>query len=59
MMRVRAHFEIARELVDAQITLFPLGAMTTDAVFFQESVIRFRCEDSTGKGKASSERDGE
>jgi hypothetical protein len=30
--------------------------MTTAAVFFQESVIRFRSEASTGKGKASGER---
>jgi hypothetical protein len=59
MMRVRAHLEIARELVDPQVALLLLGAMATDAVFLQESVIRFRSEDSTGKGKASGESGGE
>ena len=55
MMRVRAQLEIARELVDAQVTLRLVGSVATDAMLAQESFKRFRPTNGTSQAKAGGE----
>ena len=55
MMRVRAQLEIAREVVDEQITLRLVGPVATDAMLSQEGFKRFRSTDGTHQGKAGGE----
>ena len=38
VVRVGAEFEIAGELVDAQVAFFLFGAVASDAVFFEEGL---------------------
>ena len=54
-MRVPAQLEIARELVDAQVTLRLVGSVATDAMLGQEGFKRFRSTGGTRQAKAGSE----
>ena len=49
MMRVRAQFEITRELIDAQIALLLFRSMAAEAMRFEKSVIRLCGVDDTGE----------
>ena len=55
MMGVGAEFEIARELIEAQVPLFLLGAVTADAVLLEEGFVWLRCADDTGQAQAKGE----
>ena len=55
MMGVDAEFEIARELIETEVPLFLLGAVTADAVLLDEGFVRLRCPDLTGQAQAKSE----
>ncbi len=59
VMGVCAQFEITRELVDPQISLLLLGAMTADAVFLQEGVKRLGSADGVWQASADDEEGGE
>ena len=50
-MGVGAQFEIARELVEAQVALFLLGAVTAGAMLLDEGFVRLRCADDTGQAQ--------
>ena len=56
MVAVQARLEIARELVDPDISLFLLQAMTADAVFLQKRFQRFGPADGAHRAQASSEQ---
>jgi hypothetical protein len=55
MMRVRAHFEIPRELVDPQVAFLLLRPVAADAMRLQESVKRLRSTNGTDQGAAGVE----
>ena len=59
MMGVCARSEITRKLVDPQVTLLLLRAVTADAISVQEGIKPLRCAGGTGKAEAGDEEGGE
>ncbi|HRE83984.1 MAG TPA: hypothetical protein PLN52_23275 [Opitutaceae bacterium] len=55
-MGVQARFEIARELVDAQVALLFVRAVAADAMLLKEGLQRRGRGDSTAEAKAGAER---
>jgi hypothetical protein len=55
MMGVGAEFEIARELIEAQVAFFLLGAVTAGAMLLEEGFVRLRCADGAGQTEAKGE----
>jgi hypothetical protein len=55
MMGVGAEFEIAGELIEAQIPLFLLGAVTADTVLLEEGFVGLRRADGAGQTEAKGE----
>ena len=51
MMGVSAEFEIARELIEAQVAFFLLGAVTAGAMLLDEGLIGLRRADDTGQAQ--------
>jgi hypothetical protein len=49
MMGVGAEFEIAGELIEAQVALFLIGAVTAGAMLLDEGFVRLRRTDEAGQ----------